>query len=65
MLLILLVLYAAAVQIVGYTVSTPFFFVICLRVAGVRLWSKSVLFGLAFTAAFIVGFSFLAQIPLP
>lgn len=63
-LLLLLVLYTAAVPIVGYTLGTIFFFVFSLRIYGAK-WTWSLLISLAFSAGFLLCFSVFAKIPLP
>ncbi len=60
-----LVLYAIAIQIVGYAVSTALFFILTLHSFGVKSWIKSAVIGVALALAFQYGFSDLAGIPLP
>ncbi len=60
-----LFLYAFAISTLGYLLATCFFFPVIYFIFGVRSWLKSILIGLATTAAFFVIFEYIAEMPLP
>lgn len=63
--LIVLTLYCIAVPLVGYIISTIFFFPVTIHIFGLNSWIKSIIIGLVYASAFFFTFSYLAGLPLP
>lgn len=63
--LLLLLLYGIGVLLGGYLIASALFFILAQRIFGEKSWPKAVGIGLAITAAFYFGFSYLAGVPLP
>ncbi len=61
----LLILYAAAMPVVGYLASTAAFFALALRIFGVGSWIRSVVIGVVLAALFEYGFANLGGMVLP
>ncbi len=61
----LLVLYAAAMPVVGYLVSTAAFFALAVRIFGVHSWVRSVALAVVLAALFQYGFANLGGMVLP
>jgi hypothetical protein len=53
---VVLVIYLVAINIAGYLVATPIFFLLEFRLAGVKSWNRNVILTLALTAAFYLIF---------
>ena len=49
---VVLVIYLTIINIAGYLVATPIFFLLEFRLAGVKSWSRNVILTLAITTAF-------------
>jgi len=60
-----LVAYVAAIPIVGYTAASLAFFIAAFRFFGVAAWSRSILLGLVYTAAFHVVFVVYCEVIFP
>ncbi len=62
---LVLIGYAAAFPVLGYTLATLIFFPVAFFVFGVRPWTKSLTIGVLVTAVFYVLFAHFAELPLP
>ena len=62
---LVLALYIALIDIVGYVWSTPIFFVLILRVFGFKSWVSTVVLSLAMSIVYYVIFVRLFEMPFP
>jgi hypothetical protein len=62
---LVLALYIALIDIVGYAWSTPIFFVLILRVFGVKSWVSTAVLSLTMSIAYYVIFVRLFEMPFP
>lgn len=60
-----LILYTAAMPLLGYLIATAVFFPVVYFIFGVRPWTKGVVVGVITTAIFYAIFAYLADLPLP
>lgn len=63
-LVVLLILYLLALDLLGFLIATPVFLIVVMRVLG-SAWRSSALLGVSFTAFIYLIFSLLFQVPLP
>jgi len=60
-----LVIYTLAMPVLGYLLSTFFFFPVIYFLFGVRPWLKSIIVGLVTAMLFYAIFAYFAEVPLP
>jgi putative tricarboxylic transport membrane protein len=63
--IVILVLYLFLISFVGYLLATLLFFLLQLRVSGVRSWRTNVIFTLLFTAVYYVVFVRFCEMVFP
>ena len=64
-LIAVLLVYAIAMPVVGYAVTTLAFFLAVFRIMGIRSWVRNAVASLGLTVLFYLAFTIVADLPLP